>query len=185
MIKNNDEYIFVTKSQYQQDQTDRDLHNDSTYVKKDSDASLNSLETSTIKNGANTLTITDILKLNNKRMAFEDDIPVIQLVSQEDYEQLEKDPDVYYFVYNTNPELAFVLASELQNYYTKAQIDSKIVEAVNSRSAYDIAVQHGFEGTEEEWLASLRGPQGPEGPQGEQGPRGLKGETGAQGETGP
>jgi len=86
MIKNNDEYIFITKSEYQQDQTDKDLYIDSTYVKKDSDASLNSLETSTIKNGANTLTITDILKLNNKRMAFEDDVPVIRVISQEDYE---------------------------------------------------------------------------------------------------
>jgi len=135
MIKNNDEYIFVTKSQYQQDQTDRDLLIDSTYVKKDSDASLNSLETSTIKNGANTLTITDILKLNNKRMAFEEDIPVIQVISQEDYEQLEKDPDVFYFVYNTNQNLAFVTAEELENYYTKPQIDSKLV-AINQYSDF-------------------------------------------------
>jgi len=135
MIKNNDEYIFVTKSQYQQDQTDRDLLIDSTYVKKDSDASLNSLETSTIKNGANTLTITDILKLNNKRMAFEEDIPVIQVISQEDYEQLEKDPDVFYFVYNTNQNLAFVTAEELENYYTKPQIDSNLV-AINQYSDF-------------------------------------------------
>ena len=143
MIKNNDEYIFVTKSQYQQDQTDRDLLIDSTYVKKDSDASLNSLETSTIKNGANTLTITDILKLNNKRMAFEEDIPVIQVISQEDYEQLEKDPDVFYFVYNTNQNLAFVTAEELENYYTKPQIDSKLV-AINQYSDFiksDLFVQ--------------------------------------------
>jgi hypothetical protein len=43
------------------------------------------------------------------------------------------------------------------------------------KSAYDIAVDNGFEGTEQEWLASLKGPQGI---QGEQGP---KGETGEQG----
>lgn len=34
-------------------------------------------------------------------------------------------------------------------------------------SAYDIAQKHGFEGTEEEWLASLTGPPGPPGPPGE------------------
>ena len=33
-------------------------------------------------------------------------------------------------------------------------------------NAYDIAVKNGFEGTEEEWLASLVGPEGPEGPAG-------------------
>lgn len=33
-------------------------------------------------------------------------------------------------------------------------------------SAYQVAVQNGFQGTEQEWLASLRGPQGPRGPSG-------------------
>lgn len=64
-------------------------------------------------------------------------------------------------------------------------------------SAYEIAVQNGFIGTEAEWLASLKGEtgatgaQGPEGPQGEtgatgpQGPQGIQGPQGPQGETGP
>lgn len=47
-------------------------------------------------------------------------------------------------------------------------------------SAYEIAVQDGFEGTEEEWLLSLQGEEGPEGPQGEQG---IQGETGPAGVT--
>ena len=54
-------------------------------------------------------------------------------------------------------------------------------------SAYEIAVQHGYAGTEEEWLASLIGPTGavgPQGPQGIQGPRGEKGDTGAAGPKG-
>lgn len=37
------------------------------------------------------------------------------------------------------------------------------------KSAYAIAVAHGFRGTEQEWLDSLRGLQGP---QGEPGPKG-------------
>lgn len=127
MIKNNDEYIFITKSQYQQDQIDKDLLIDSTYVKKDSDASLNSLETSTIKNGQNTLLLTDVLKLNNKKLALDDDIPVIQVITAEEYKQITKDPNVYYFVYNTDPNLSFVTAEELGNYYTKAQINSMLV----------------------------------------------------------
>ena len=41
-------------------------------------------------------------------------------------------------------------------------------------SAYEVALEDGFEGTLEEWLESLIGPQGP---QGEQGPQGPKGDT--------
>ena len=64
------------------------------------------------------------------------------------------------------------------------------------KSAYDIAVAHGFRGTEQEWLDSLKGLQGP---QGEPGPKGepftyadftaeqlegLKGPKGDKGEDG-
>ena len=47
-------------------------------------------------------------------------------------------------------------------------------------SAYEIALENGFVGTEEEWLAYLRqGPQGEQGPQGIQGPQGTPGTDGA------
>ena len=46
------------------------------------------------------------------------------------------------------------------------------------KSAYEIAVEHGFVGTEEEWLQSLHGAQGAQGPQGEQGPQGDPGVSG-------
>lgn len=39
-------------------------------------------------------------------------------------------------------------------------------------SAYEIAVQNGFIGTEAEWLASLKGDTGAQGPQGPAGPAG-------------
>lgn len=48
-------------------------------------------------------------------------------------------------------------------------------------TAYDIAVKNGFEGTEKEWLASLKGPKGDPGEKGEpgeQGPQGPQGESG-------
>lgn len=67
------------------------------------------------------------------------------------------------------------------------------------KSAYQVAVDNGFEGTEKEWLDSLKGKDGAQGPQGEPGKDGtmrfeelteeqkesLKGETGPQGEPGP
>lgn len=58
------------------------------------------------------------------------------------------------------------------------------------KSAYAIAVAHGFQGTEQEWLNSLRGPQGPQGKpftyddftqeqlEALKGPKGDKGEQG-------
>lgn len=132
------QFIFVKASDYQEDkealatQREQDLQQiDNDYIKKDSDASLNSLETSTIKNGQNTLSLSDVLKINNKKLALDEDVPVIQVVTQEEYEDLVKDPDVYYFVYNTRESLSFVTAEELDNYYTKPQIDSKFVAIGN------------------------------------------------------
>lgn len=64
-------------------------------------------------------------------------------------------------------------------------------------SAYEVAVNNGFVGTESQWLASLVGPQGPTGatgatgatgstgPQGPQGTAGATGSTGATGAQGP
>lgn len=51
-------------------------------------------------------------------------------------------------------------------------------------SAYEIAVENGFVGTEVEWLASLEGPQGPAGTDGADGTDGTDGAQGIQGEPG-
>ena len=59
------------------------------------------------------------------------------------------------------------------------------------KTAYQVAVDEGYRGTEAEWLASLVGPQGPQGETGEQGepgepgPPGSPGPQGAPGATGP
>ncbi len=41
--------------------------------------------------------------------------------------------------------------------------DKDAVTVTNGKSAYEIAVEHGFEGTEEEWLAALKGEKGDQG----------------------
>ena len=51
-------------------------------------------------------------------------------------------------------------------------------------SAYQVAVENGFVGTELEWLASLVGPKGEIGPKGIPGDKGEKGEPGAKGADG-
>lgn len=71
-----------------------------------------------------------------------------------------------------------------------AKIDFNYLEAGGGgmgqpgKSAYEIAVDNGFEGDEEAWLASLQGPEGPRGPEGPEGPEGPPGADGADGEDG-
>ena len=57
-----------------------------------------------------------------------------------------------------NPENLSGTFSSPQN------IEGKLSNAtLRGYSAYDVAVQHGFQGTEEEWLASLKGDKGEKG----------------------
>ena len=61
--------------------------------------------------------------------------------------------------------------------------DNYSMEAgMNGKSAYEIAVDFGFKGNEEEWLKTLKGEPGQQGPVG---PKGDKGNDGKQGPVGP
>lgn len=57
-------------------------------------------------------------------------------------------------------------------------------ETIHGYSAYEIAVINGFEGTEDEWLLSLKGAKGDKGDQGERGLQGVRGIQGEKGEDG-
>lgn len=54
----------------------------------------------------------------------------------------------------------------------------------DGKSAYEIAVEHGFEGTEEQWLASLKGDPGAKGDPGDKGDPGSPGADGKDGADG-
>lgn len=100
---------------------------------------------------------------------------------------------------------------DTSNYYTKSEVDTAIKTVADKigeisgtkgdkgdtgaqgKSAYEIAFENGYVGSEKEWLASLkgakgdtgeRGPQGEQGLQGIQGPQGIQGEQGIQGAKG-
>lgn len=81
-----------------------------------------------------------------------------------------------------------------------AGFSANFESGLDGASAYQIAVAHGFEGTEEEWLSSLKGEpfkyedftkeqlealRGQQGIQGIQGVRGEQGEQGERGDPGP
>ena len=68
-----------------------------------------------------------------------------------------------------------------------AKIDEKIAsvhDGADGASAYEIAVENGYTGTEADWLSSLKGEKGDAGEQGIQGIQGEKGDTGAAGKDG-
>lgn len=57
-------------------------------------------------------------------------------------------------------------------------------DGMDGKSAYEVAVELGFSGTNQEWLLSLKGEKGEQGIQGVQGVQGIKGEPGEKGDTG-
>ena len=57
-------------------------------------------------------------------------------------------------------------------------------QGIQGLSAYQIALKHGFEGSEDEWVASLKGEKGNTGPKGDKGDTGEKGDTGDRGPQG-
>lgn len=69
--------------------------------------------------------------------------------------------------------------------YSKTEADKKFAllgeAGVPGLSAYEVAVAAGFEGTQAQWLASLKGATGAKGDKGDTGAKGEKGDPGADG----
>ena len=71
------------------------------------------------------------------------------------------------------------------NAATNAVKQAKEAGIFDGQSAYALAVQLGYTGSEAAWIASLKGAKGDKGDTGAQGPRGATGATGPQGPQGP
>lgn len=71
------------------------------------------------------------------------------------------------------------------NAATDAVKQAKEAGTFDGQSAYALAVQLGFTGSEAAWIASLKGAKGDKGNTGAQGPEGATGATGPQGQQGP
>lgn len=70
------------------------------------------------------------------------------------------------------------------NAATNAVKQAKEAGTFDGQSAYALAVQLGYTGSEAAWIASLKGAKGDKGDTGPQGPKGATGATGPQGPTG-
>lgn len=76
-------------------------------------------------------------------------------------------------------EDAFAQAVAVSEKYTKDSLEGAgALKGDPGKSAYEVAVDEGYSGTEEEWLASLVGPQGEKGTDGDKGDKGDKGDMG-------
>ena len=62
-------------------------------------------------------------------------------------------------------------------------IETDFFQGATGASAYEIAVEHGFKGSEEEWLASLKGQDGQQGIDGKDGKDGATPDIEAEAET--
>lgn len=71
------------------------------------------------------------------------------------------------------------------NAATNAVKQAKEAGTFDGQSAYALAVQLGYTGSEAAWIASLKGAKGDKGDTGAQGPKGETGATGPQGPQGP
>ena len=137
------DYIFVTASKYQTDQEALKQYKQgiadelANCLKVGDNGELDSITIGQIKSKKinNEQLIIDVapqgMSIGGDPIAKLSDIPEIKMVSQDKFEELTKDPNVYYFVYNTNQDLAFVTAQDLNNYYTKAQVEVLLVPLKN------------------------------------------------------
>ena len=76
-------------------------------------------------------------------------------------------------------------STDAANAATDAVKQAKEAGTFDGQSAYALAVQLGFTGSESAWIASLKGAKGDKGDKGDTGPQGPKGATGATGPQGP
>ena len=63
-------------------------------------------------------------------------------------------------------------------------LGAPLLTSCQGKSAYEIAVENGFDGDVEEWLESLRGDDGKDGKDGADGKDGENGKDGADGKDG-
>ena len=125
-----DDFVFVTKTQYDQDNT---KHADeleeyktsvsdefSNCVKINSEAQLKSVSTEYIKNeGKDVIIQANSVKLNELSLLTESDVDKHVMVTLDEYNNGPKDENTYYYITEEKIEDGWVLNSTLQNYYTK------------------------------------------------------------------
>lgn len=118
-LEGEDDFVFVTQNQYNADK----------------EANLEKITTTqlvlTQDEIENAISVLDFdLSVNNKPLAYREEVPKIQLVeTKAEFEEMEKDPDTYYYVCDdeTIGYLTNITAGE--QFYTKLQVNNLIAQA--------------------------------------------------------
>lgn len=144
-----DDFVFVTKKQYDEDQQAIQDELDKT-LKVDGDGSLESITVGQIKSpvveGEDQLVVdvkSDGLFVGEDQFAMMSDVPNLVTLTEEEYLKLVEDgtlePDTYYYVYDvTNDAKVYITKEYLdQNYHTTHQYQSWVATNYYSKSQID------------------------------------------------
>lgn len=144
-----DDFVFVTKKQYDEDQQAIQSELDKT-LKVDRDGSLESITVGQIKSpvieGEDQLVVDvklDGLFVGEDQFAMMSDVPNLVTLTEEEYLKLVEDgtlePDTYYYVYDvTNDAKVYITKEYLdQNYHTTHQYQSWVATNYYSKSQID------------------------------------------------
>ena len=148
-----DDFVFVTKKQYDEDQQAIQDELDKT-LKVDGDGSLESITVGQIKSpvveGESQLVVdvrSEGLFIGEDQIATESDIPNLVTLTEEEYLKLVEEgtvePDTYYYVYDvTNDAKVYITKEYLdQNYHTTNQYQSWVATNYYSKKQIDEIVQ--------------------------------------------
>lgn len=121
-----DNFVFVTKSQYDTDQQNLNQYKEETTNQINTKVTTNSeAQLRSISNEGTTLSIGQKVAVNGEDIALDKDVPKIVVMDQQEYDDLEiKDPDVYYMTHGTESNNGGIVSSEFleTNYYNQEQI---------------------------------------------------------------
>lgn len=144
-----DDFVFVTKKQYDEDQQAIQSELDKT-LKVDGDGSLESITVGQIKSpvieGEDQLVVdvkSDGLFVGEDQFAMMSDVPNLVTLTEEEYLKLVEDgtlePDTYYYVYDvTNDAKVYITKEYLdQNYHTTHQYQSWVATNYYSKTQID------------------------------------------------
>ena len=130
-----DNFVFVTKSQYDADQQSLNQYKEETTNQINTKVTTNSkAQLKSITNEGTTLSIGQQVAINGEKVALDKDVPKIVVMDQQEYDGLEiKDPDVYYMTHGEKDNDSGIITSDLlkQSYYTQKEVISIIKDVVN------------------------------------------------------
>lgn len=161
-----DDFVFVTKTQYDQDQQSIQEELDKT-LKVDGDGQLESITVKSIKSPLQEdqqLTVNvkpDGLYIEENKVAVQSEIPSLETITEEEYTKLEEEgflkEDTYYYLYDVENNQKYVTKEYLeQEYHTRNQYQSWVAEKYYSKEQVDELIRQAVESLQQQ-IDELKG----------------------------